>query len=100
MCAVAWRRAGILVESLAHAGGQCVQGDYDVIKTGECNNYRAHKEMKQREELATLQAHFTARREELSALVDKHNLRQADPLGETAWPGCTSLPVACHAQRL
>ena len=73
---------GVLGEGLAHAGWPCVQGDYDVIKTGECNNYRAHKEMKQREELAALQAAFTVRREELRDLVDKHNLRQADPLGE------------------
>ena len=72
--------------------GRCAQGgDYDVIKPSECNNYRAHKEMRQKEELATLQAEFTARREELRALVDKHNLREADPLGAPLLTECTSI---------
>ena len=47
--------------------------------------------MRQKEELATLQAEFTARREELRALVDQHNLREADPLGAPHLTECASL---------
>ena len=61
------------------------QGKYEVLKVGECNNVRAHKERKREEELAGLQRDFALKKEKLRSLVEDHNLRDADPLGESAF---------------